>query len=177
MMLKKINITNIIMIILALILAVVLGITIYMSIPYKPQTYTIEETTELFENNSPLFHSTVNAILTNQSIWEEYVLNDDTTSIHINSPKDNSTLDRYFPKNQEIIKTFFTKTHPYSIDITNNQQITFNFLGKQQIWLEPQQIISYIYSFDQSFSDIKNNPNFVTQLDDNWFLLDSYQLN
>ena len=33
MMLKKINITNIIMIILALFLAIVLGITIYMSIP------------------------------------------------------------------------------------------------------------------------------------------------
>lgn len=118
------------MIILALFLAIVLSITIYMSISYKPQTYSIEETTELFENNSPLFNSTVNAILTNQSIWEEKnILDNNTKSIYIDSPKDNSTLNRYFPENQEIIKTFFNKTHHYSIDITNNRQITFNFLG------------------------------------------------
>jgi len=36
--LKKLNITNIIMIILALFLAIVLGITIYMSIPKKIMT-------------------------------------------------------------------------------------------------------------------------------------------
>lgn len=160
-----------------------------MSIPYKPQTYTTEETIELFENNFPLFNHTVNALLTEQSIWkEENILDNSTQSIYINSPKDNKTLKHYFGENQEIIKLFFNKTHPYSIEITNKQQITFNFLGKQKIWLEPQQMISFTYYFnktdpekngvnyfDQWLSDIKNNPNFVTQLDSNWFLFDSYK--
>ena len=115
---KKI-LTNTIMIILALFLSTVLGVTIYMSIPYKPKIYTKEELIELFQNYKTLYNDTVDALLVNKATWEKIYLDDNMAFIYIDSPKNDQQLNRCFPENQEEIKTLFNQIHPNLISTSD----------------------------------------------------------
>ena len=137
-MLRKINITNVIMIILALFLAIVLGITIYMSIPkkyydpYTPKRYSREEVIELFENNTPLFNQVVEIVRVNIPMLKEKTSYCSSfADLTPNYNNLNEDLKLFSSEEQQTIKNLYYNLKMSSITADENT-ITFLFLDKEE---------------------------------------------
>ena len=174
-MLKKINITNIIMIILALFLAIVLGITIYMTIPkkyydpYTPKRYSREEVIELFENNTPLFNQVVQIVLANKPMLEEktsYSAGYVFLTPDLNNR--NEDLKLFSPEEQQTIKNLYYNLKIASITAYDNT-IMFLFLDEDEAYYSTVEYYLDETIYNSWVSKNIDNPWGFKDLGNRWF--------